>query len=232
MLVKNTQVPLLYFLLTLLFRSSSTVFAQLCYFPSGIFAPTFTPCNGTASVSHCCQPDDACLTSGLCFRDGDHSIHIGACTDADWGDPNCFQSCPRTSGELMIKKNLGSETREKCKWCRFVAKIRCCSIIVKLIFFPFGLSSAIKPTEHLSPIRSIAATTITGAAPPEETSLPVATIRALKTCFLDSTGRRFPTARPGLQDLLSCPFQRCRRAFRQPRSWLRTVRLRAVRHRP
>lgn len=92
----------LYSLLILLFGPSFIVFAQSCYFPNGVLASKFTPCDGTASVSHCCKGAEACLTSGLCYGSDDHSINIGTCTDENWNDPNCFRLCPRTSGELII----------------------------------------------------------------------------------------------------------------------------------
>ena len=98
-LLHRKSVPLFYALFILIVHSS-IILAQSCYFPSGAIAPTFTPCNGTASASHCCSPSDACLTSSLCYMKWDHSINVGTCTDKTWRDPSCFQLCPKTSGEF------------------------------------------------------------------------------------------------------------------------------------
>lgn len=105
---RKSIIPLLYSLLILIFRSS-VVLGQSCYFSSGTIAPTFTPCNGTASASHCCSPSDACLTSGLCYMKWDHSINVGTCTDQSWRDPNCFQLCPKTTGEFFQNRKFGLE---------------------------------------------------------------------------------------------------------------------------
>ena len=102
---QRKSILVFYSLLILLFGPSFIVFAQSCYFPNGVLAPNFTPCDGTARVSHCCKNAEACLTSGLCYGSDDHSINIGTCTDENWNDSNCFQSCPRTSGELIITKS-------------------------------------------------------------------------------------------------------------------------------
>lgn len=88
---------------------SSMILAQSCYFPSGDPATEFTPCNGTASASHCCQKgSDACLTSGLCYMKWDHSINAGTCTDRTWRDPSCFQLCPKTTGKSLRKAHSSS----------------------------------------------------------------------------------------------------------------------------
>lgn len=45
------------------------VIAQACHFTDGSQAPTHSPCNSTASVSHCCDENGAaCLTNGLVTR--------------------------------------------------------------------------------------------------------------------------------------------------------------------
>ena len=51
-------------LLSILFQFR-LIFAQSCYFPDGTNATNHIPCNGTVSMSHCCEPGDTCLTTSL-----------------------------------------------------------------------------------------------------------------------------------------------------------------------
>lgn len=80
--------------ITLLAWLFKAVIAQLqCYNPDGSLHPDQTPCNGTAEVTHCCGGGGACLTNGLCFMAFDNSLNTGTCTDMNWKDPSCFQTC-------------------------------------------------------------------------------------------------------------------------------------------
>lgn len=135
---KCIPLPLTYALLIIILHSS-IVLAQSCYFPSGALAPSFTPCNGTASASHCCSPSDACLTSSLCYMKWDHSINVGTCTDKTWRDPTCFQLCPKTSGEFF-HRHVASKFAKKKSVMR---KEQHFGIVVELIrgFFVSPLSS-------------------------------------------------------------------------------------------
>ncbi|KAK0511200.1 hypothetical protein JMJ35_006752 [Cladonia borealis] len=88
------------------------VFAQSCYFPDGTNAPDHTPCNGSVSVSHCCEPGDTCLTTSLCYQAADLSINTGTCTDKTWKDPSCFQQCPISADYKTPYVN----TLYRCDW--------------------------------------------------------------------------------------------------------------------
>ncbi|KAF2121643.1 hypothetical protein BDV96DRAFT_217737 [Lophiotrema nucula] len=44
-----------------------TVAAAACYFPNGTIQESNTPCNESASISHCCVSSDACRSDGFCF---------------------------------------------------------------------------------------------------------------------------------------------------------------------
>lgn len=81
---------------SLLVRASSTL---SCYWPDGTLADhSWTPCNATAQVSHCCYDTDVCLDNGYCFVQKGapgytNRIVRGACTDQFWSTPNCPDYC-------------------------------------------------------------------------------------------------------------------------------------------
>lgn len=80
------------------------VIAQLqCYNPDGGLTD-HTPCNDSAKVTHCCQSQGACLTSGLCFMAYDHSLNTGSCSDMTWEDPSCFQFCLKGMPPLLVSQ--------------------------------------------------------------------------------------------------------------------------------
>ena len=67
-----------------------------CYSPIGndlTRTANHTLCRPEAPVTHCCEPEAACLDNGLCFLAFDLSISTGTCTDKTWSDPACFQGC-------------------------------------------------------------------------------------------------------------------------------------------
>lgn len=75
---------------------------KACYFPNGVRAPdSWTPCDATAEVSHCCLDTHLCLDNKYCYSQDDGSrrqpftnrIWRGACTYENWKSPQCPDHC-------------------------------------------------------------------------------------------------------------------------------------------
>lgn len=77
-------------LLLLLPTFVSFAFTQTCYLPNGdVDGPGNTPCDNSASVSHCCNVDVYCPDNGYCLT-SIFNVYRGSCTDKTWGS-----DCPR-----------------------------------------------------------------------------------------------------------------------------------------
>lgn len=63
-----------------------------CLFPQGNLDTLGTPCNPNAQYSSCCNPEDICLSNGLCFNTSQGIIYRLSCTDPSWG-LSCAQYC-------------------------------------------------------------------------------------------------------------------------------------------
>jgi hypothetical protein len=80
-----------------LLLSSVSALLSTCYYPNGVTEPNHVPCNQTITgASACCDPLDACSTSGICLgRSG--WDYRGSCTDQTWDSANCaakeWQQC-------------------------------------------------------------------------------------------------------------------------------------------
>ena len=66
--------------------------AQQCYNSDGSKVDDHIPCEDSVTT-HCCMQGSACLTNGLCFYSIDSSLNTGTCTQKQWDDDACFQTC-------------------------------------------------------------------------------------------------------------------------------------------
>ncbi|KAH7128304.1 hypothetical protein B0J11DRAFT_267119 [Dendryphion nanum] len=67
--------------------------ATECFYPDGKVAPGLIPCNASAAVSHCCRPNDICLSNGLCFSTGLMSAARRGCTSSSFNSSGCPNIC-------------------------------------------------------------------------------------------------------------------------------------------
>lgn len=87
----NIMILLQLYAISLLFLRASS---QTCYWPSGIAASTFFPCEPSQPNSACCSTSDYCLSNGLCFDAGANNVLTRqTCTDQTWSDNACPKYC-------------------------------------------------------------------------------------------------------------------------------------------
>jgi len=71
--------------------------SQRCYLPNGDLdggeATSPQPCNTSAEFSHCCGPEEVCLSSGYCYSPTYMSIYRSSCTDQTWKSIACPYYC-------------------------------------------------------------------------------------------------------------------------------------------
>lgn len=81
-----------------------------CYWPNGKSADNkTTPCNTSAESSHCCGPDDACLSNGYCLQTrGVFANRLGraACTDPSLPSLYCASYCTDCTRSDPTKREL------------------------------------------------------------------------------------------------------------------------------
>ncbi|KAF1842225.1 uncharacterized protein K460DRAFT_180448 [Cucurbitaria berberidis CBS 394.84] len=94
-----------------------------CYLKVGSISEKIVPCNHTAisegKHTSCCEPDDLCLTNGLCrnptVNEATNYAWRFGCTDATLADPSCGNYCNNITNDFdnqLTWKCSGDET-----WC-------------------------------------------------------------------------------------------------------------------
>jgi hypothetical protein len=76
-----------------------------CYLRNGTRARRALPCNHTAIAqgghTACCDPDDECLTNGLCrdpaANEVQNFVWFFGCTDMTFQDPACGNYCDKAN---------------------------------------------------------------------------------------------------------------------------------------
>jgi hypothetical protein len=93
--------------LVLLYRTlGSYVMAQFtpsCYLPDGSVDTTgVTPCDASATFSHCCNTRDLCLANGYCFGILWSDVYRSSCTDPSFEDLSCPYYCSDDKSALLL----------------------------------------------------------------------------------------------------------------------------------
>ena len=85
-----------------------------CYWPNGQVANDTTPCK-SSSPSACCGTNDLCLSNGFCLVDMFLARH--ACTDQNFNDPSCPQSCKNILPDRAKNLQQCSYSEWACTGC-------------------------------------------------------------------------------------------------------------------
>ncbi|KAL1893042.1 hypothetical protein Sste5346_006723 [Sporothrix stenoceras] len=109
--------------LAVLYLASSAAAAanRTCYFPDGSESPSDFPCSDADTI-HCCNSQNACLSTGYCIsaEQQPYVISRGSCTDNAWGT-GCPAKCAGTnddpSGGLPISWTGSSNNAGSPLYC-------------------------------------------------------------------------------------------------------------------
>jgi len=86
-----------------------------CYYPNGEPGDGLTPCNSTATVSHCCRQGDVCVTNGFCFSTGLNALVRRGCTDKTFNSTECPEQCSKGVFIPAVLTRILLNSDERCR---------------------------------------------------------------------------------------------------------------------